>query len=66
MKMGDRRLKRLDKLGIDVQSKVRIIGKPTNRAQHRKYEHVLKRERIIRDEIDEEALFEALEDHLRI
>jgi hypothetical protein len=63
MKMGDRRLKRLDELGTQIQRKVGLTGEPTNRAERRKFKHVLKQERVKEDEIDQIALFEALKAH---
>lgn len=63
MKMGDRRLKQLDRLGSRVQNKLSLKGKPANRAERRKFAHVLKTEHVDPSEIDEEALFEALAAH---
>lgn len=57
MKMGDRRLKRLDRLGVQIQNKTRLTGEPTNRAEKRRFNHVLRQERVKADEIDQVALF---------
>lgn len=62
MKMGNRRLKRLDKLGTQVQRKTAITGEPANRAERRKYQHVLRQEGVSSEDIDEAALFAALKE----
>lgn len=60
MKMGDRRLKKLDRIGTRVQHKTALTGAPVNRAERRKFAHVLKAERVDPGDIDDAALFEAL------
>lgn len=63
MKMGDRKSKRLDKLGTQVQRKTHLTGEPTNRAERRKFKHVLKQARVEPEDIDRDALFAALKAH---
>ena len=63
MKMGDRRLKRLDRIGTQIQKKTVLTDEPTNRAERRKFKHVLKKERVREDEVDQVAIFEALKAH---
>lgn len=38
MKMGDRRLKKLDSLGVAAQNKPALTNRPSNRAERRKLE----------------------------
>ena len=45
MKMGNRRYKRLDKLGVQAQNKPRITMQPTNRQEKRVLARYLKREK---------------------
>lgn len=63
MKMGDRRLKQIDRYCTRAQIKPSLTGEPTNRAEKRKFKHVLKRERIKEDELDLDSLFAALRKH---
>ena len=63
MKMGDRRLKRLDKLGTQIQNKPILTGEPANRSERRKFNRVLRHERVRPEEIDQEAIFAALKEH---
>jgi hypothetical protein len=63
MKMRDRRLKRLDKLGTQINRKTSLTGRPTNRAERRKFEHVLRQTQVDPAEVDQDALFEALKKH---
>lgn len=60
--MGNRRLKKLDALGTKIQSKTIIRGEPNNRAEKRRFKHILKRENVSENEIDKDALFKALKD----
>lgn len=44
MKMGNRRLKRLDKLANQIFRKPRLTAEPANRAERRALKRALKRE----------------------
>lgn len=63
MKMGKRNFKQIDRYCSRSQTKTRLEGKPTNRAERRKFQHVLKQEGVREDEIDQVALFGALKAH---
>lgn len=65
MKMKDRRLKYLDRLGMRVMDKTSLSGKPTNRAERRRFGYILKREHVTEDEINQDAIFEALKERKR-
>ncbi len=65
MKMGKRDLKQLDRYCARSCTKTVLTGEPTNRAERRKFAHVLKQEGIHEDEVDQVALFEALKAHHR-
>ena len=60
MRMGDRRLKHLDRLGNRVQTKTALHDKPVNRAERRRFAHILKQAHVDESEIDQGALFEAI------
>jgi hypothetical protein len=50
MKMGDKRLKRLDALGVKTQNKTTLAVDPKNRAERRKLDRTLRHAGVPEDE----------------